>query len=116
MSKHFCKVSLVGQIFAITSFPDGYGNRDMIVVTRRPEKINGGWIEMSEQHTVRVNGANSDYVLRFGKPGAVIAVDGDLRYEDFDSLDGDPVAYIMCERVTLLDPSPEAVEFKREIG
>lgn len=113
MSKHFCSVSLIGRISCGVSPSASDEHYDMVVATRRPERINGEWIEVTEQHVIRATGTNADYMVNFCKIGLVVAVDGDLHYDDFG--DGD-VAFITCNRVTLLNPPPEAVEFKREIG
>ena len=116
MSKHFCSVSLIGQIQRVSSFAQRDDGCALMVVTRRPERVGGEWIEVEDMHELRVYGNDIDYVVRFCKEGMIVAADGDLRYENIISVgDADcEVAFIVCNRITLLNPSPEAVEFKRE--
>ena len=81
----------------------------MSVATSRARRDGDAWVEETEWHAVKLFGRDAEYAAKWGRRGALVAVEGSLSYERYADAEGHKrtTVRILAERLSVLVAAPE---------
>lgn len=110
----FSRVMVIGRVgrdveVRLPSHAGGSSWATMSVATSRARRDGDAWVEETEWHAVKLFGRDAEYAAKWGRRGALVAVEGSLAYERYADAEGHKrtTVRVIADRLSVLAAAPE---------